>query len=97
MACVFTVLDVVSDFKQRPKFLGLCGAALGMGFTVGPAVGAASVGPFGVGGAFFVCAAISGSVTVLAVIKIEESNPTVLARRAVTTQAIGLRLLFAMF
>jgi len=35
------VIDVVDDFKQRPKYLGLTGGALGVGFIVGPAMGAA--------------------------------------------------------
>lgn len=74
------ILDVVSDFRQRPKYLGLCGAALGMGFVVGPAVGAASFAALGVSGAFFVCAALSGVAVLVAATKVQETNPSVLAK-----------------
>ena len=78
------ILDVVSDFRQRPKYLGLCGAALGMGFVVGPAVGAASFAAVGVSGAFFVCAALSGFAVLVAASKVQETNPSVLGQ---TTEA----------
>ena len=30
------VLDIVTDGRERPKFLGLIGASIGMGFILGP-------------------------------------------------------------
>ena len=74
------VLDVVKDFRDIPKYMGLCGASLGLGFTIGPAIGAATVEMWGVSGAFYTCAAISGAVLLLAATSIQETNPSVIAR-----------------
>ena len=81
------VLDVVSDFRERPKYLGLCGASLGMGFIIGPAIGALAAETAGVAGAFFVCAALSGAVTVLACLKVEETNPAVTGKQQAAAAA----------
>eukprot|EP01046_Picozoa_sp_COSAG06_P013679 COSAG06_NODE_832_length_12037_cov_81.245854_5_plen_338_part_00 len=76
------VLDVVSDFRERPKYLALCGVSLGMGFTIGPAIGAAFVEPLGVNGVFFVCAVLAGLGTIVAALNIQESNAAVIARKS---------------
>lgn len=81
------VLDVVKDFKQMPKYLALVGASLGVGFTIGPAIGAATVEAWGVSEAFYVCAALSGCVFLVALGTIVETNPAVLARKGLP--AIG--------
>ena len=52
------ILDVTTE-EERPLYLALGGAAYGLGFVVGPAIGAVAVGPLGVGGCYFVCAAVS--------------------------------------
>ena len=58
------VLDVVSDPAERPKFIALCGAGLGVGFSIGPIIGGISAELFGASGAWF-SAAVRFSFAVL--------------------------------
>lgn len=72
------VADVASP-EQRPRLLGLLGAAFGVGFVVGPAIGtlAALGGPHV---PFLVAAAIAGTNAVVALRRLPETHPTVRAR-----------------
>src|SRR3954469_13095054 len=60
--------------EERPRLLGLLGAAFGVGFVMGPAIG----GLAALGGAhvpFFVAAAIAGVNAVLAARRLPETHP----------------------
>jgi len=60
--------------EQRPRLLGLLGAAFGIGFVAGPAIGALAA----LGGPhvpFFVAAALAGVNAVVAAIRLPETRP----------------------
>lgn len=78
-----TVADI-SDGGQRPRLMGLLGAAFGAGFVIGPAVGALAVlaGP---SVPFFVAAGISMLNLVATAIRLPET------RRAVASASTRLR------
>lgn len=64
----------VADPADRPRLLGLLGAAFGVGFVVGPAIGALAA----FGGPhipFFVAAAIAGTNALVAVRRLPETHP----------------------
>ena len=68
------VADVTPP-DQRAKGMGMIGAAIGLGFTVGPAIGGAVAGAQGVHLAWpaFVAAALSAAAFALAFARLEES------------------------
>lgn len=60
--------------EQRPRLLGLLGAAFGIGFVAGPAIGALAA----LGGAhvpFLVAAALAGTNAVVAAFRLPETRP----------------------
>ncbi len=60
--------------EQRPRLLGLLGAAFGIGFVAGPAIGALAA----LGGAhvpFLVAAALAGANAVVAAFRLPETRP----------------------
>jgi len=69
------VLDVVADPAERPKYIALCGAALGIGFMVGPAIGAAAAALFSASGAWFAGAGAAGIGGIIAMTAMQESHP----------------------
>lgn len=68
-----TVADLASP-ENRPRLMGLLGAAFGLGFVVGPAIGglAALVGP---SAPFFVAATISALNFIVAWFRLVETKP----------------------
>jgi len=74
------VADVATP-EERPRLLGLLGAAFGVGFVVGPAIGtlAALGGPHI---PFLVAAVISSTNALVAVRRLPETHPMVRARSA---------------
>ena len=64
----------VADPEDRPRLLGLLGAAFGVGFVVGPAIGALAAfgGPHV---PFLVAAAISGVNAIVALRRLPETHP----------------------
>ena len=76
------VTDVASE-DERPRLLGLLGAAFGVGFVLGPAIG----GLAALGGArvpFFVAGAIASVNAIVAVVRLPETSPRHTARTAPT-------------
>ena len=70
------VLDTVGDMRERPKFFGLASACLGLGFMVGPGLGAAVNAITGSKRAAFFSPAVVASVALtVAFFKIKESKP----------------------
>ena len=70
------VLDTVGDPRERPKFFGLASACLGLGFMVGPALGA--LVNFLAGSkraAFFSPAVVATIALTVAFFKIKETKP----------------------
>ena len=59
--------------EERAKYMGLLGASIGMGFVLGPAIGAA-LSQFGFGTAAFVAAALCFANFVFAVLRLPESR-----------------------
>lgn len=76
------VADVAHP-SQRPRLLGLLGAAFGLGFVVGPAIGtlAALGGPHI---PFFVAAAIAAVNALVALRRLPETHPRLVGRSAST-------------
>ena len=67
------VVDIATP-EERPRLLGLLGAAFGVGFVVGPAIGAlAALGGDAV--PFFVAAAIAAVNAVVAIKRLPETRP----------------------
>lgn len=67
------VADIASP-EQRPKLVGMMGAAFGVGFVLGPAIGGLSA----LGGPhvpFFVAAAIAGVNAAAAIVRLPETRP----------------------
>ncbi len=62
--------------EQRARLMGLMGAAFGIGFVLGPALGATA----GIGGSerapFFLAAALAGANAVAAAVRLKETRPT---------------------
>jgi DHA1 family tetracycline resistance protein-like MFS transporter len=69
----------LSTPAERPKAMGMIGAAFGLGFLVGPAIGGVlsgfALGPTAIAPPAFAAAALSTVALVLAVIVLKESNP----------------------
>lgn len=59
--------------EERPKYMGLLGAAIGLGFVFGPAIGAA-LAQFGFGTAAFVAAGIATLNLLVASVRLKESR-----------------------
>ena len=70
------VLDTVGDPRSRPKFFGLASACLGLGFMVGPALGALVNAIAGSKrAAFFSPAVVASMALTVAFFKIKETKP----------------------
>lgn len=67
-----TVADVADD-AQRPRLMGLLGAAFGLGFVVGPAIGGLTT-RFGAAVPFFVAAVLSTLNLVIAIVRLPETR-----------------------
>jgi MFS transporter, DHA1 family, tetracycline resistance protein len=67
-----TVADV-APAHERPRLMGLLGAAYGLGFVIGPSIGALAA-LFGPAAPFFVAAAISVANLVAAAIRLPETR-----------------------
>jgi len=74
------VADLVLDEKNRLRFMGMIGAGIGLGFTVGPAVGGVLSSTFGYALPSFVASALAFSNLVLAYFKLPESKDRMLVR-----------------
>jgi MFS transporter, DHA1 family, tetracycline resistance protein len=68
--------DIASP-KQRAKLLGMLGAAFGIGFTVGPAIGALAAWVGDRRTPFFVAAAVAAVNAIAAVFRLPETKPAV--------------------
>lgn len=89
----------VAPATERARLLGLLGAAFGIGFVAGPAIGALAA----LGGAhvpFFVAAALAGANAVVAAWRLPETRPSVVPGRVETgpggTRARDVRGLLVM-
>lgn len=60
--------------EERARFMGLLGAAIGMGFVFGPAIGAA-LGGLGFGAAAFAAAGLAAANLLVATFALRESRP----------------------
>lgn len=67
------IADVTAP-AERAKYMGLLGAAVGMGFVLGPAIGAA-LSPFGFGAAAFAAAGLAALNFLFGYAKLTESRP----------------------
>jgi MFS family permease len=83
------VLDIVSDPAERPKYLSLCGAAVGVGFMVGPVIGGVAAALFSAKGAWFSAAIFAGIGGIIATVSMRESHPVHSTR--VKVVAAGLK------
>ncbi len=73
------VADTTTE-ANRLKQLGLMGAAIGLGFTVGPAVGGVLSNLYGYGVPAFLAAGLAFANLVLAYVRLPESRPLAVAR-----------------
>lgn len=69
------ILDSVHDYAQIGKCFGMMGAAIGLAFIVGPAIGSAATAVVGFKGAFLVGAAPSLLFGFLAILRLQETLP----------------------
>lgn len=67
-----TVADIADD-GQRPRLMGLLGAAFGLGFVIGPAIGGLAT-QFGSAVPFFVAAALSAVNFAMAFVRLPETR-----------------------
>jgi DHA1 family tetracycline resistance protein-like MFS transporter len=69
----------MSTPAERPKAMGMIGAAFGLGFLVGPAIGGLlsglALGPTAIAAPAFAAAGLSSVALVLALVLLKESNP----------------------
>lgn len=65
----------ITTAENRSKGMGLIGMAFGLGFILGPAIGAFSYKLFGLQGPGWVAAAICGTNFILATVLLSESRP----------------------
>jgi len=71
----------LADPKDRPRLMGLLGAAFGVGFVAGPVIG-------GLGALvdprlpFFLAAAIAFTNAIVAIVRLPETNPSIVAAAA---------------
>lgn len=77
------VVDLAEP-EERPRLIGMLGAAFGIGFVIGPAIGglAALGGPHV---PFYVAAALAGANAIAAIIRLPETRPEA-RQRGVETQ-----------
>jgi len=69
------VLDVTGDPRERPKYFGIAGACLGMGFMIGPALGALFASVLDKRAALFSPTFIAAIVILVGALKIHETRP----------------------
>jgi predicted MFS family arabinose efflux permease len=81
------VLDVVTEGKDRPKYIGICSSMLGLAFTVGPAISAGVTAATSFRITFFIAAGFSSCITVWAMLNVKETKKDILEARAGTQQA----------
>lgn len=60
--------------EERARYMGLLGASIGMGFVLGPAIGAA-LSPYGFGTAAFVAAGLAAANLAFGALALAESRP----------------------
>lgn len=69
----------ISTPEQRPKAMGMIGAAFGLGFLVGPALGGVlagvKVGASAIAAPAFAAAALSATALIMALVLLKESRP----------------------
>lgn len=63
----------MAEPQDRPRLMGLIGAAFGLGFVLGPALGA-SAGHFGARAPFFVAAVLAGANAIAAAVRLRETR-----------------------
>jgi DHA1 family tetracycline resistance protein-like MFS transporter len=68
------VADIAAP-ERRAQLLGMLGAAFGIGFTIGPAIGAVAAGVGGPRAPFYVAAAVAAANAVAAVFRLPETRP----------------------
>jgi len=90
-ACMAYVADV-TDERGRGKGMGLMGAAMGLGFILGPPVGGI-VGQLGHNTPFLLAAVITGLTLIFAVLFLKESLPPEAAARTRPKYILPLRAL----
>src|SRR5882724_6002430 len=98
ISAAFAYASDVSEPQKRAASLGLIGAAIGIGFTVGPAIGGVLAGNDLRTASFLLPAAVSAGLSVLAILLVAfmlpESNPPELRSRRRPGPRVGpLRLL----
>jgi MFS family permease len=71
------VMDTVTDFKERPKYIGYCGSMLGLAFTIGPGIGAGITAASSFRSTFFATAGICGAMTIYAAVTLVETKVVV--------------------
>lgn len=83
------VVDLAEP-EQRPRLIGMLGAAFGIGFVIGPAIGglAALGGPHV---PFYVAAALAGVNAIAAIIRLPETRPEARARVAGASSSTSRR------
>jgi len=72
------VLDVVTEAKDRPKYIGICSSMLGLAFTVGPAISAGITAATSFRVTFFIAAGFSLCITVWAIVNVKETKKSIL-------------------
>jgi DHA1 family tetracycline resistance protein-like MFS transporter len=100
ISAAFAYASDVSTPEKRAASLGMVGAAIGVGFTLGPAIGGILAGNDPQAASFVLPAAVSASLSVLAILLIAfllpESNTAERRREHAARERVGpLRLLIA--
>ena len=85
-----TVADLAPP-QRRAQLLGMLGAAFGIGFTIGPAIGGVASYLGGPRAPFFVAAAIAGANTIAALVRLPDTK-ALAAAEAVTATGSDPRL-----
>lgn len=100
ISAAFAYASDVSTPEKRAASLGMVGAAIGVGFTLGPAIGGILAGNDPQAASFVLPAAVSASLSVLAILLVAfllpESNTVERRREHAARERVGpLRLLIA--
>jgi MFS family permease len=100
ISAAFAYASDVSTPEKRAASLGMVGAAIGVGFTLGPAIGGILAGNDPQAASFVLPAAVSASLSVLAILLVAfllpESNTAERRREHAARERVGpLRLLIA--
>ena len=100
ISAAFAYASDVSTPEKRAASLGMVGAAIGIGFTLGPAIGGILAGNDPQAASFVLPAAVSASLSVLAILLVAfllpESNTAERRREHAARERVGpLRLLIA--